>query len=241
MKSQMRRTLQTLMLIVSLVATLSAGTVHAGSPMATYEVTITNMTVGQPFTPPVIATHNRGFRMFEVGRAASEEVKEIAENGNLAPLVAAVENSPKVSDFVVAVAGDPPPLMPGSSVTVEINASRSAKVLSFVSMLICTNDGFVGVDRMNLPRNVGDVAVANVGDYDAGTEINTEDLGDIVPPCAPLTGVSTTKPGTGMSNPALAENGVITQHGGVFGSADLIPAIHNWTSPVSMITITRTN
>ena len=42
--------------------------------------------------------------------------------------------------------------------------------------------------------------------YDAGTELNTEDFADIVPPCQGLIGVSSEDGGTGMSDPSLAED-----------------------------------
>ena len=53
---------------------------------ATYTVTITNLTTGQPFTPPLAATHRKPVSMFTVGEPASFGLKEIAENGNLEPM-----------------------------------------------------------------------------------------------------------------------------------------------------------
>jgi hypothetical protein len=106
-------------------------------------------------------------------------------------------------------------------------------------MLICTNDGFTGVDSLRLPKDVGDAVVVRSASYDAGTETNTEDFADIVPPCQGLVGVSSGEPGTGMSNPALAEGGVIHHHPGIAGGADLVPAIHGWTDPVAEITVER--
>ena len=60
-----------------------------------------------------------------------------------------------------------------------------------------------------------------------------------MPPCQPLMGVSSGEPGTGMSDPALAEGGVIHHHPGIAGGADLLPAVHGWTDPVTLVTITR--
>lgn len=207
--------------------------------MSTYEITIYNLTDGQPFTPPLAVTHRGAADLFEVGEAASFGVKEIAENGNLGPLLAAVGESRHVSDIVVAVAGDPPPVLPGGSVTFEIDAERGARFFSFVSMLICTNDGFTGLDRRKLPNQLGEQIIFETAGYDAGTEINTEDFADIVPPCPPLTGVASTDPGSGMSNPALAENGVIRHHPGVSGGVDLQAGLHGWTDPVARVTIRR--
>ncbi len=208
--------------------------------ITSYEVTIENLTGGQPFTPPVIATHERATRIFEVGQAASFELKEIAENGNLTPLVDALSASSQVASVVVADAGTPPPILPGGSVTVSITATREAEFFSFASMLICTNDGFTGVDSRLLPRNVGEALVLHSNGYDASTEINTEDFADIVPPCPPLTGVSSEHPGSGMSDPSLAEGDVIRHHPGIVGGGDLMPGLHGWTDQVAKITITRT-
>jgi len=206
----------------------------------TYEITVENLTGGQPLTPPLLATHRRPIGMFDVGAPASFGVKEIAENGNLTPLMNWLQSNKHVSNVVVAVAGSPPPVMPGGSVTVSIDGGPGSKYVSFVSMLICTNDGFTGLNGQRLPQDVGDEIMLYAGGYDAGTELNTEDFNDIVPPCPPLTGVTSTKPGSGTSDPALAEGGVIRTHSGVIGNVDLEESIHDWTDPVARITIRRT-
>jgi hypothetical protein len=216
----------------------------AETPVATYEVTIDDLTAGQPLTPPVVATHRAATGMFTVGQRASFALKEIAENGNLAPMIAQLGADKHVSDSVAAAAPLVPAGLPGSamfgdSVTLTVTASRGAKFVSVASMLICTNDGFTGVDSLRLPKDVGDAVVVRSAGYDAGTELNTEDFADIVPPCQGLVGVSSGEPGTGTSNPALAEGGVIHHHPGISGGADLVPGIHGWTDPVAEITVER--
>jgi hypothetical protein len=124
-------------------------------------------------------------------------------------------------------------------VTLTVAGTSSAKYISWESMLICTNDGFTGLDRVRLPNGVGDTVTLHTNAYDAGTEVDTEDFADIVPPCQGLVGVSSGEPGTGVSNPALAEGGVIHHHGGILGIADLVPAIHGWTDPVAEVVIER--
>jgi hypothetical protein len=71
-----------------------------GGGTRTYEVTITNLTSGQPLTPPLVATHRKKGQLFEVGQPASVGVREIAENGNLAPLLAFLDADPfdRISD-----------------------------------------------------------------------------------------------------------------------------------------------
>ena len=212
--------------------------------MATYKVTIQNLTGGQPLTPPLIVTHRGSFGLFRPGRPASHEIQQIAENGNAGPMIDLFTDNPKVHEFKAAEA----PLVPGSnpggtdfgnSVTLMIAADSRARYLSFASMLICTNDGFTGLSRALLPRSGSKVFLVHA--YDAGTEINTEDLADMVPPCPPLTGVDSDVPGTGESNPALAEGGVISHHDGIMGIADLDPDIHGWDTdaPVAKVTVTR--
>lgn len=110
-------------------------------------------------------------------------------------------------------------------------------------MLICTNDGFTGVSAMKLPVHVGDnVSVGTLG-YDAGTEIDTEDYAEIVPPCQGLIGdnAGESDAGTGTTNPALAEHGAVTIHAGIQGIAELSTSIHGWdvTEPVASLSIMR--
>lgn len=206
---------------------------------AEYEVVVRNITKGQPFTPPLVATHNSHVDMFTVGDKASFGIKEIAENGNLAPLIDYLSASDNVSDVVVAVAGDPPPVLPGKEVRFTITANSGSKYISFASMLICTNDGFTGIDAAMLPRYVGEYSHFNLSGYDAGTEINTEDFADIVPPCQGLVGISSDDAGTGESNPALAENGYITKHSGVKGGNDLVAGVHGWRNPLAKVRVRR--
>jgi hypothetical protein len=230
--------------VAALVFLATVSSAAAEAPVATYEVTIENLTAGQPLTPPVVATHRAATGMFTVGQPASFALKEIAENGNLAPMIAQLGADKHVSDSFAAAAPLVPAGLPGSamfgdSVTLTVTASEGAKLVSFASMLICTNDGFTGVDSLRLPKDVGDAVVVRSAGYDAGTETNTEDFADIVPPCQGLVGVSSGEPGTGTSNPALSEGGVIHHHPGIAGGADLVPAIHGWTDPVAEITVER--
>jgi hypothetical protein len=225
---------------------MAFGTIVAPAALAannptprTFEVTVTNLTDGQWFTPPAAATHTRRFDAFSVGRPASEGIRQIAENGDLGPFTAALDSSRAVHDWVVAPASaELPPLAPGESVTFTIESTRDARLLSYASMLICTNDGFTGADGLRLPTRIGHTVTDYGRAYDAGTELNTEAWADLVPPCAQLTGFGD-QGGTGAGNPELAENGKVRIHPGISGNADLVPSIHGWSGPVSMIEVTR--
>src|SRR5919106_6754432 len=238
--------------LLTVVAAAAIGLLFAAPALGrSYEVTITDLTGGQPLTPPVVATHSGKHPIFQVGQPASVGVREIAENGNNAPLLAQLEADPfnKISEFTQAGSG---PLVPASKpgsamfddqVTFTIEGSNKAKRLSFASMLICTNDGFTGADSLRLPGAVGKTKTKTTNGYDASTEINTEDYADIVPPCQELIGDMSTEgdTGTGVSNPALAEGGVIRHHAGIQDVDDLSSAIHGWTDPVARIEVERTH
>lgn len=227
--------------LVAVVPALILGVQAAwANPSGTYRVTITNLTGGQPFTPALVATHKGNDGFFQVGDPASFGIQQIAENGNLAPMIDRIAGD---RDFLTHVVKEGetgvPPVMPGETVSVEISAAPPHNFLSWASMLICTNDGFTGVDTLKLPSTVGQSVTVQTQAYDAGTEINTERFVDLVPPCGPLTGHDSMGQGTDMSNPALAEGGVIHHHGGIIGAGDLDPATHDWDNPVAVITIER--
>lgn len=235
---------------LTLAASVTALAALALAPSALgreYEVTLTNLTSGQPLTPPVVATHHGKHAVFEVGEAASVGVREIAENGNSAPLLAFLDTDPfdQFADFAESASGPlVPPGTPGDamfdqSATLILEAGRRAQRLSFVSMLVCTNDGFTGIDGLKLPAKLGRAVTVGTDGYDAFTELNTEDYADIVPPCQGLIGDSSGESGTGVSNPALAEGGVIAHHAGIQGIADLEPNLHGWMDPVAEVRVER--
>ncbi len=207
----------------------------------TYKVTISNLTSGQAFTPPVLLTHSHKTGIFTLGEGASSEIQAIAENGNNMPLLATLGVDVEVHEVVAGMAPLVPAHDPGgsgfaSSATFMITTRGKAKFLSFASMLICTNDGFTGLDSIKLRKKK--MTVFSVA-YDARTETNTEDFADIVPPCQGLIGVSSGDGGTGMTDPMLAEDGVIIPHVGIIGGDDLLPHVHGWSDPVAKIVIEK--
>jgi Spondin_N len=243
------------LLIAAAVAGIASLSLAPSAFGREYEVTISNLTTGQPLTPPVVATHRGRHAVFEVGQRASVGVREIAENGNNAPLRAFIQTDPlnQFDGFAESMSGPlVPPNVPGDedfdqSVTLTVEGGETAERLSFVTMLICTNDGFTGADSLKLPSKVGKSVTRETNGYDAGTEINTEDYADIVPPCQGLIGDTSDEgePGTGTSNPALAEGEVIRHHPGIQGipdgvEPDLEPEIHGWDDPVARVTVERT-
>src|SRR5918994_1399254 len=96
-----RQTLRVVIPALPLVGALATPSAGAPVDLRTYRVTVTNLTAGQPLTPVLFATHRASVDVFTVGSSASLGVKEIAENGNLAPLAESLEAAGGVSGVFV--------------------------------------------------------------------------------------------------------------------------------------------
>ena len=226
----------------------------------TYKVTVTNITPGQSLTPPLLVTHSADVGIFALGEEASGELQQLAENGNPDPLKEKLGGTSGVCDIVTGESALVPATHPSVdddqsmdfmadddnmvmmtmsadapyTATYEIVADYKHQYLSFVSMLICTNDGFAGLSGVHLPSSGEEMFLAV--SYDAGTEKNTQDFADLVPPCQTLSGISSDDEGTGHSNPDTAEHGIVIPHPGVFPGEDLTSA-HAWADPVAIVTV----
>jgi hypothetical protein len=239
---QFKRITISTLAILSVASILIAPVSAKHNDGKTYRVTITNLTPGQPFTPPVLIAHTAKTGIFTVGEAASAEIQALAENGNAGPLMAALSVDVEVHDVVAGMAplvsaNNPGGTMFASTASYMIETRGKADRLSFVSMLICTNDGFTALDSIKLPKKT--MTVYSVA-YDARTETNTEAFADMVPPCQALIGgIMPPVGGTGMSDPLLAEDGVVIPHVGIIGGIDLHPGVHGWSDPVTKIVIER--
>ncbi len=194
---------------------------------ATYRITLENLTpataagASQPFSPPVIATHAPSYRVFHLGGYASDELRQVAEDAMNDPLVNQLESSQQVYATTTGTAV----ILPGDMAEFTIQANRRFRQLTLVTMLVNTNDGFTGVDHLNLPRRGSKTFLLRA--YDAGTERNTESASDIPGPCC------------GSHDVRVPTHQRIRFHRGILGIGDLDPAIYGWRGPVARITVTR--
>lgn len=150
-------------------------------------VTMRNTSESQPMTPPIFVLHNTGTHLFQVTQPASPQVIGIAENGDNPPMVALVEGlvaSGDASAFGVGFAdpANPGPLTPGMSATFDVDLTSEDQVMSVISMVVCTNDGFSGADSLALPADTSTTLTLPI--YDAGSESNVLTLNYWVPPCS---------------------------------------------------------
>ena len=122
------------------------------------------------------------FDAFDAGSAASAEVEAIAEVGTVGGLdaAAAAAQADAVTGVVVAPGGVAGTIDPGETGTLVIDVDPFANDwFQFLSMIVPTNDTFVGLDRpVDLFDDAGnffgtqtfDLTLINT--YDAGTEDN---------------------------------------------------------------------
>ena len=174
-------------------------------PSGSVTVSFVNLSDSQPMTPPVVILHNapeseNGIRYFQIGDVVGEEVEIVAEDGDIAPLIENAQGqilAGRVSAVGAAVPEEGGPLLPGATASVTLTQELPDQVLSIVVMVVCTNDGFTGVDSLEIAEGTFTTPV-----YDAGSETNVEMLDWWVPPCGTET------------NETDDENGVITLHPG---------------------------
>lgn len=199
-----------------------------------YDVTITNLTTGQPMSPAILVTHGPRVSLFNIGGVASAGIQAIAESGDPSVAYGMLNGAPGVYDVVATGApvhriGGPGP----NVLTARISGDAERRLISVATMLICTNDGFTGVRNIPLPMDNTPVTVYAQA-YDAGTERNTERDGDIVPPCFGI-GPTTGAGGGGHVDEQLR----VRMHPGIEGPRALSAPLNGWTGPVAMVTIQR--
>ena len=72
-------------LAVGLLAAAPVFSAVADDDMRTYAVSITNLTRGVSFTPIMVATHQEGIRLYNVGEPPSDALAAMAEGGDTGP------------------------------------------------------------------------------------------------------------------------------------------------------------
>ena len=257
------------------------------SPMTqAREVTLelTNLTAGMAFTPRLVVVHNKDVDLFQAGTEASNALAWLAEGGattgssetlGYVPALTGVEGADvsqvysgsgnvaeaNTHDIFGDDQGEMTLVMPGTVAPYgSMTVPDGQGYLSMVSMLVPTNDAFLGVDSWKIPAEPGTYFI-NINAYDAGTEANDELNpagrngfggyalpGMAVPPAvAGLvgtngTGVALTE--TQIANQETANEDRVHIHRNVLGDADatggisdLNSTIHRWLNPVARLKV----
>ena len=172
-------------------------------------VTIENLAPenGVFLTPVWVGFHNGSFNLFDPGGLASNALERIAEDGDASVLsaeFAAVAGG--IDEVILAPDGipDAPVFDPGdSSMAQFILASETNRYMSFASMIIPSNDAFIGnsnpmaieiFDAVGTFKGKQIITILGSMIWDAGTELNTEMDAAFLNQTDPNTGETTSCP-----------------------------------------------
>lgn len=205
-------------------------------------VEITNITNATYFTELLVATHDRNTRLFELSTVASPNLQAMAEGGNINGLIEDLEaaNSEYIANPAAGL------LAPGASTEAVFNRpGKNHRFLSIVAMLLPTNDGFVGLNGLPIPKKKG-TYIYYLRGYDAGTEANDEIITGGGAPGVP--GIPADPGGNagtgGVANVAPDHNPTVHIHRGVVGDSDplggdsdLDARVHTWQGPVAKLVL----
>lgn len=185
------------------------------TPQFNYEVSVTNLSVGQPLSPILVTSKS----LYRVGESASVALEYLAEGGN---------NTMLLDDKSITGTGL---ILPSKSETLTFKTEMQK--ISIASMLVNTNDGFVGMNEYNLSTLEKDKSVVlylNV--YDAGTEENDESNSTV--PGQKGEGFNTTRE---SRNSVAYHNGVLTKDDGLPSSG--LNELHRFQNPFAVLKIIR--
>jgi len=175
--------------IVGVVLVLVAGQ-RASAQAVRIEIENLGSSTDFFLTPLWVGLHDGGFDLFSVGSGASAGLEELAETGSPATLMGEFAGPNRLQNVAAdpadfgSMPGQPPVIDPGNTAATEIPIVNPAayRYFSFASMIIPSNDSFIGngnpmayelfdaAGNFNGPLVI-DITAANI--YDSGTEDNT--------------------------------------------------------------------
>ena len=205
-----------------------------------WSVKITNLTTGQPMSPPLWAIHDSKAHLWQVGKQATNGATLIVEDALATPLNALLQTDPDVLGAAIALPPSPtrtpPPIPPGATREFVIGTKGKFDRVSMIWMLVRTNDAFSGLDSLWLGADNGKKGkksnkkklknrTITVNAYDAGTEKNNE-VGSFIP-----------GPPFGHMFVRDQDAQLIAPHPGLRPDGEL--AAYIWQDPVARIEIKR--
>jgi len=207
---------------------------------ATLEVSITNesTTDGLFLTPVLSIFHDGSFDAFDEGSAASAGVEAIAEGGQVGTVLQAATDAGANAGVLANPAGfaGAPLIDPGETATLLFDVNPDDRYFSFLSMVIPSNDLFIGndnpmayevFDAAGLFTNLGTINVYGGDVWDGGTEANDNQGAAFNPGGG--TSTDTTDVITRLSSLSFLlgeERGAGGTVGSVQGSQDLLATIN---------------
>jgi hypothetical protein len=194
-----------------------------------FSINVTNLTSQQTLSPVAVILHNDGYHAYMLGEPASTALEYLAEGGNNSFLLTEANSN----DSVISAVSGEGKIKPGESKKIEIEGEGEIFKISLVSMLVNTNDGFIGRDGMDISGlSVDESKTFTARVYDSGTELNDE--------------AAMTLPGQGGEgfNVARNDRDFIVIHPGVVSSEDglstsALSSLHRFDNPAVRVVVTR--
>lgn len=198
-----------------------------------FEITLTNLAHNQPLSPIGVLVHDEEFSPWQIGEAASNALEALAEGGDNSAFIAQGAETVYVSQSGNGL------VLPGAneSISVTLSADDGDSLnLSLATMLVNTNDAFVGVNSISLnDLAVGSSMSSNLLTYDAGTEANSESAGTIPGPADGGEGTNTERDDV---NFVAMHPGVVGQDDGL--TTSVLDSTHKFDNPTAKLVVRRT-
>ncbi len=208
----------------SLIASSSLFLVIPSAHAVTLKITFTNNDLGNGnvFSPLSGIFHDGGFDNFDVGSPVfGNGIEQIAEFGDTSVINATAASYNSGAGFALATTA-PSGIGPGQTVsyTVDIDPiAAQSTYFNYAAMFVSSNDAFIGNDNPQeflifdasgefMDQDI-DVLANTV--WDAGTELNNEQIGD-----AAIVGVDTPP----LGSPPDTESTNVRVHGGYIPAPD---------------------
>jgi len=203
-----------------------------------YEITMTNLTAGQPLSPAVAIMHDSGYSLFTIGTAATTGLERLAEGAETEPLLNELVDQSAVKASATSTGG---PVGPGASTQFMVNVPASSDDastlrISLASMLVNTNDAIAALNGGDLNAlAAGQSMTVNLISYDTGTENNTETAATMPGPAAGGEGYNVAR--DDLRDAVHIHAGAITADDGL--SSSVLTSIHRWQHPVARLVVRR--
>lgn len=209
-------------------------TVNTPAPLM-YEITVTNGTAAQPFSPVAVVAHGSAYSAFEIGEPATVGLEMLAEGGSNTQFISEADGAPSV----YGTASGDAPVGPGASdvVTIEVAPEFLPTLqVSVVTMLVNTNDAISALRGKDISGfEVGDEKTVRLISYDTGTEANTEAAGTIPGPADQGEGFNAVR--DDLTDAVSASGGVVTADDGL--ATSVLDHTHKWDHPVMTVSVKR--
>ncbi len=205
---------------------------NAAAQEQSFDVTVLNLTAGQPLSPAALIAHDDSFSVFTVGQAASDALELLAEGGDNSEVIASANDqyAAALGTGIITPAGS-------ETISISFTPENNMAYLSLSTMLVNTNDAITGFNNFDTRSLVVGESVTITGiTYDSGTEANSEAAGTIPGPADGGEGFNANR--DDIADQVTAHAGVITSDDGL--SSSVLTAAHRWDNPTIRVTITRT-